>query len=109
MQIHQVKRDPRLQIPVDLVQLDRPSNIDNLTPGQMLFVQRLIDFLILGDSRSKIFLRIFLTLSSIIRITGSSFEGDVLRNDFGIIAPALEKNDLETWFSGYSVCDLLSM
>jgi len=87
MQIHQVKRDPTLQIPSDPIDLNLPAHIQNLAPRDIRFLDRLVHALVLLNPFPEIPLGFFLGHSFVIWIAGTSFESDVGGDDLGVVAP----------------------
>jgi hypothetical protein len=87
MQIHQIKRDPTLQIPGDPIDLNLPADVQNLAPRDIRFLDRLVDALVLLNPFSEIPLGFFLGHVLVIWIAGTSFESDVGGDDLGIVTP----------------------
>lgn len=69
MQVHQVKRDPTLEVSVDPVDVNRPSNVDDLAVAEMRFRDGLVDGLVLRDSLPEIDLGGFLGHVLVVGVT----------------------------------------
>lgn len=68
MQVHQVERNPTLQVRIDLVHRDHLSNIEDPTKGNIGFGDGFVDALVLRDSFAEIRNSLFLCHAGVIGI-----------------------------------------
>jgi hypothetical protein len=68
MQVHEVEGDPRLEVPIDTVDVDRASDVDDLAVAEIRLRDGLVDRLVLRDPLPEVDLRLGLGHVLVVRI-----------------------------------------
>jgi hypothetical protein len=100
MQIHQIKSNAALQVPVDSAERDFIANVCDPQIAKVRFSDSLVDCFVLSDTTEKISFSLFARKVLIVWVTGGDFEGNVGSNDCGIVAYGLQEDDGHALFFG---------
>ena len=91
MQIHEIKRDPTLKIPLYPVHGNLRSDIEYPTKAKFGLLDRLIHPLVLVDTPSEIPLGFFTRHAGVIWVSGLDLESNVGRYHRGVVAEGFDK------------------
>lgn len=91
VQIHQVKCDSTLQVPLNLVDGHLSTDIENPTVAQIRFRDGLVDRLVGGDPFPEIRLGFGFGHVLVIGITRLDFQSDIRGDDCWVIAERFEE------------------
>lgn len=105
VQVHQIKRNPRLQIPLNLVDRHLLPYIQDPAETDPRLRDGLIHLFVRLDTLLEVVDGFFLAHTCVIGIAGPGFEGDVGSDDFGIVAEGFEEEELEIGFFGDALAD----
>jgi hypothetical protein len=91
VQIHQVKRDPGLQIPLDPIDRHLLPYIQYPAKRNARLGDGLIDLFVRLDPALEVVDGLFLRHASIVRVARARLERNVGSDDFGIVAERFEE------------------
>jgi hypothetical protein len=100
MQIHQIKGNPRLQIPLNLVDRHLLPYIQDAAERDPGLHDGLIHLFVRLDAALEIIHGLFLAHACIVRVAGSGLEGDIGSDDLGVVAERFEEEELEVGLFG---------
>jgi hypothetical protein len=105
MQIHQVVRHPTLQVPSDLVDVHRSTDVDDLAVTEMGLRDGLVDGFVLGDPILEIALGVSFRHVLVVWVARGDLEGDVGGDDGGIVTDGFEEEEMESGLAGDAFFD----
>ena len=108
MQIHQIKRDPTLQVPADMVHDDPVADVDDLEVRDARLSDRLVHGLVRADASQEVRLRLLRRHVLVVWVARGHLQRDVRRNDRRIVAERLEEDHSEALLAGDTLLDLVS-
>ena len=108
MQIHQIKGNPRLQIPLNLVDRHLLPYVQNAAERDPRLGDGLIHLFVRLDAALEVVDSLFLAHARIVRVAGSGLEGDIGSDDLGVVAERFEEEELEVGLFGDAFADPLA-
>lgn len=108
MQIHEIKCNPTLQIPLYPIHRDLLTDIQYPAETDPWLGNGLIHALVRCDSSFEIALGFFARHSLVVGIAGLDFQGDVGGDDGWVVAEGFEEEELQIGFVGDTFTYLVS-
>jgi hypothetical protein len=105
MQVHQVVRHPTLQIPSDLVDMHRPSDVDDLAVAEMRLRDRLVDSFVLGDSVLEVRFGVGFRHVLVVWVARGNLEGNIGGDNGRVVADGFEEEKVESGLAGDAFFD----
>lgn len=97
MQVHQIKRNPALQVPMDPRNRHPASHIHNLEVRQMRLRYRFVHLFVFAYAPEEIPLGYFGRGIFVIGVPGADFECDVSSNDGWVVADGFEEDEMDAF------------